>query len=88
VLTYTEAIIQVTLSLLGRQLPIFPELSGQIGSGSWAFGYLGPELGVRVPSGFGFTLRVGFVQLGVLMENLSLLFPVLGVNGLYEFSEI
>jgi len=84
----TEAVIQVTLSLLGCQLPIFPEFPSQIGSGSWALGYLGLGLDIRVLNSFGFAIRVGFVQLGVLAGNLGLSFSVPGVDGLYEFSEI
>ena len=80
--------IQVMLSLLGHQLPIFPEFPCQIGGGSRAFRYLGPGLGVQVLSGFGFALQVGFVWMGVLTDNLGLLFPVPGVDGLYKFSEI
>ena len=83
-----KAIVQVTLSFLGHQLPIFPEFPSQIGSGSQVLGYLGLGLGVRVPSGFGFALWVGFARMGVLMGNLGLSFPVLGVDGLDEFSEI
>jgi len=84
----TEAVIQATLSFLGCQFPIFPEFPGQIRSSSLALGYLGLGLGVRVLNGFGFALQVGFVQLRILMRNLGLSFPVPGVDGLYEFSEI
>jgi len=59
---------------------------------SQVLGYFGLGLGIRVlnsfGNSFGFTLRVSFVRGVVLMGNLSLSFPVPGVNGLYEFLKI
>ena len=83
-----KAVIHVALMLLWGQLAILAQFPGQVRTRLWILQDLTLGCSLGVPSDFRVTLRVNLTRRVSLAGDLSLLLPVVLIDGLHELMDI